>query len=80
MESLLGLLVGLALVDTVVLAHLWCRMALPAQRRRREKAGQEAIDEESARRARAMDEGVEALLCYSVGGRGGVDQTGGSGE
>lgn len=107
MEILLGLLAGMVLVDTVILAHVWCRLLPPAERRRpelpqpaaaggspregavgvlrqedardvgglwkesgRDAGGADCTDEEeAARRSKAMEDGIENLMCYSVAPR-----------
>lgn len=120
MEILLGLLAGMVLVDTVILAHVWCRLLPPAERRRgegpqsargrsgagklpqtaaaggspregavgvlrqedardvgglwkesgRDAGGADGTDEEeAARRSKAMEDGIENLMCYSVAPR-----------
>lgn len=70
-EGLLCVLAGMVLADTVILTHLWRRLLLPSAERKREETAQEAMDEEAARQSRAIEEGIENLMCYSVGAHSG---------
>lgn len=67
---LLSLLVGVTLANTITLAVL-CHLLRPSL----EQDQEEATDEE-AKRSRAMDEGFDNLMRYSVRGSDGLD-TGG---
>lgn len=70
-EILLGALVGVTLANTVALAMV-CRLLRPSPERRGEEAVETAVDEE-AKRSRAMDEGFDNLMRYSVRGQDGLD-------